>query len=173
MRRGHGPGAIDPPKLRHKRRFVRANRRTATDIRGRSQCLCKHTPPALAMTVEPICPRPNHEGEAAGIDIDRVAEDRSTVIERLDRNQVVPSCNQRVMFAALYFIVVVVDLLEMQRVYADRDDSEDEQLAFKDEPLAPALGERAGRHKASQRPDHMTEKRTSLNFIPCFGGRTI
>ena len=125
------------------------------------------------MTVEPICPRPNHEGEAAGIDIDRVAEDRSTVIEWLDRNQVVPSCNPRIVFAALYFIVVVVDLLEMQRVYTDRDDSEDEQLAFKDEPLAPALRKRPGRHKASQGPDHMTEKRAFLNFVPCFGRGTI
>src|SRR4249920_3784670 len=105
------------------------------------------------MTVEPICPRPSQEGEAAGIDIDGVAEDRSTVVERLDRNKVVPSCNQRIVFAALYFIVVVVDLLEMQRVYTDRDDSEDEQLAFKDEPLAPALRKRPGRHKASQGPD--------------------
>ena len=125
------------------------------------------------MTVEPICPRPNHEGEAAGIDIDGVAEDRSTVIERLDRNQVVPSSNQRIVFAALYFKVVVVDLLKIQRVYPDRDDSEDEQLAFKDEPLAPALRKRPGRHKAGQGPDHMTEKRAFLNFVPCFGCGTI
>jgi hypothetical protein len=55
----------------------------------------------------------------------------------------------------------------------NRDDSEDEQLAFKDEPLAPALRKRPGRHKASQGPDHMTEKRALLNFVPCFGRGTI
>jgi hypothetical protein len=58
-------------------------------------------------------------------------------------------------------------------VYTDRDDSEDEQIAFKDEPLALALRKRPGRHKASQGPDHMTEKRAFLNFVPCFGRGTI
>src|SRR5580693_4092480 len=51
----------------------------------------------------------------------------------------------------------------MQGVRADRDDTEDEELASKDEPLAPALRKRgAGRHKASQGPDDMTEKRAFL-----------
>ena len=41
------------------------------------------------------------------------------------------------------------------------------------EPLALALRKRPGRHKASQGPDHMTEKRAFLNFVPCFGSGTI
>src|SRR5271168_1586456 len=62
----------------------------------------------------------------------------------------------------------------MQGVHADREDTEDEQLASKDEPLAPALRKRgAGRHKASQGPDDMTEKRAFLNFVPRFGRGTI
>src|SRR5947208_2817927 len=92
----------------------------------RSQSLRKRTPPALAMSVEPVGPCPNHEGEAAGIDVDCVAVDRSGVIERLNRNQVVPSRDQRIVFAALYFIVLVVDLLEVQCSYTDRDDPKGE-----------------------------------------------
>ena len=72
------------------------------------------------MSVEPIGPCPNHEGEAAGIDVDCVAVYRLSVSERLDRNQVVPSRDQRIVFAALDLIVLVVDLLDVQCSYTDR-----------------------------------------------------
>src|SRR5713226_7454703 len=105
------------------------------------------------MSVEQIGPCPNHEGEAAGIDVDCVAVDRSGVIEWLDRNQVVPSRDQRIVFAALYLIVLVVDLLDMQCSYTDRDDPKDERFALNREPLAPALRKwGADRHDPSQRP---------------------
>jgi hypothetical protein len=54
--------------------------------RRHSQCPCKRAPSALAMTVKPIGPSPNHKGEAAGIDVDFVAVDRSRVINRVDRD---------------------------------------------------------------------------------------
>ena len=126
------------------------------------------------MTVEPIGPCSNHKGKAASIDVDCVAVDRSGVIERLDRNQVVPSRDQRIVFAALYFIVLLVDLLDMQCSYTDRDDPEDKRPALNREPLAPALRKwGAGRHDPNQGPNDMNEKRAFLNFIPRFGRRTI
>src|SRR5438105_3342494 len=126
------------------------------------------------MSVEPIGPCPNHESESASIDVDSVAVDRSRVIERLDRNQVVPSRDQRIVLAGLYLIVLVVDLLEMQCSYTDRDDPKDERFALNREPLAPALRKwGAGRHDPNQGPNDMNEKRAFLNFIPRFGRRTI
>jgi hypothetical protein len=68
---------------------------------SRSQGLCARTPPPLAMTVEPIGPCTNQPSEPASVDIDRVATNRSRVSEWLDRDQVVPSRDERIMFAAL------------------------------------------------------------------------
>ena len=42
-------------------------------------------------------------------DVDHVAVDRSRVVERFDRDQVVPSRDERVVLAALYFIILLID----------------------------------------------------------------
>jgi hypothetical protein len=77
-------------------------------------------------------------------------------------------------FAALYFIVLLVDLLEMYCVYANRDDPEDEQFTLNREPFAPALRNwRAARHDPRQWPNNVTVKRAFLNFVPRFGRGTI
>src|SRR5262249_61792673 len=119
--------------------MAREIRRAAFGDCWSSQCLCKRAPSALAMTVEQVGPCPNHKGDAAGIDIDRVAVERSQVVERLDRDQVVPSRDERIVLATLYFVVLLVDLLENHRVHPHGDDPEDEQSALHG-ARAPALG---------------------------------
>src|SRR3984893_3415022 len=91
------------------------------------------------MSVEPIGPCPNHEGEVAGIDVDCVAVNRLSVSERLDRNQVIPSRDQRIVLAALYLIALVVDPLDVQCSYTDRDGAKDEQFALNRVPLTPTF----------------------------------
>src|SRR5262245_14849819 len=78
------------------------------------------------------------------------------------------------MFTALYFIIILVDLFETESPNADRDKPEDERFALNREPLAPALRKwGACRRDPRQRPNHINEKRTLLNLVPCFGRRTI
>src|SRR5438270_9308417 len=77
-------------------------------------------------------------------------------------------------FAALYFIVPLVNLLDMHCVYAHGNDPENKQFALNREPLAPALRKwSAARHEPRQWPTHVKEKRAFLNFVPCFGRGTI
>ena len=126
------------------------------------------------MSVEPIGPCPNHEGEAAGIDVDCVAVYRLSISEGLDRNQVIPSRDQRIVLAALYLLGLVVDLLEVQCSYTDRDDAKDEQFALNRVSLAPTFRKwGTNRHEPSQRPNHMTVKGAFLHFVPCFGRGAI
>ena len=129
-RRAPSPSQPSSHRRRNRERLRTEKLLTRRTTPRRSQCLRKRTPPALAMSVEPIGRCPNHEGEVAGIDVDCVAVYRLSVRERLDRNQVVPSRDQRIVLAALYLIVLVVDLLEVQCSYTDRDDAKDEQFAL-------------------------------------------
>ena len=173
-RRAPSPSQPSSHRRRNRERLRTEKSSTRRATRRGSQCLRKRTPPALAMSVEPIGPCPNHEGEAAGIDVDCVAVYRLSVSERLDRNQVVPSRDQRIVFAALYLIVLVVDLLEVQCSYTDRDDAKDEQFALNRVPLAPTFRKWGiDRHEPSQRPNHMTVKGAFLHFVPCFGRGAI
>src|ERR1700686_3379461 len=100
--------------LTHKRHSARGIRGTATYIRWRSQCLCKRTPSALAVTVEPIGPGPNREGQSASVDLDHIPVDRLIGATRLDRNHMIPLLDQRIMLVKMNFEVFVVDLLHMQ-----------------------------------------------------------
>ena len=173
-RRAPSPSQPSSHRRRNRERLRTEKSLTRRTTPRRSQCLRKRTPPALAMSVEPIGPCPNHEGEVAGIDVDCVAVYRLSVRERLDRNQVVPSRDQRIVLAALYLIVLVVDLLEVQCSYTDRDDAKDEQFALNRVPLAPTFWKwGTDRHEPSQRLNHMTVKGAFLHFVPCFGRGAI
>ena len=151
-RRAPSPSQPSSHRRRNREQLRTEKSLTRRTTPRRSQCLRKRTPPALAMSVEPIGPCPNHEGEVAGIDVDCVAVYRLSVRERLDRNQVVPSRDHRIVLAALYLIVLVVDLLEVQCSYTDRDDAKDEQFALNRVPLAPTFWKwGTDRHEPSQR----------------------
>ena len=164
-RRAPSPSQPSSHRRRNRERLRTEKSLTRRTTPRRSQCLRKRTPPALAMSVEPIGRCPNHEGEVAGIDVDCVAVYRLSVRERLDRNQVVPSRDQRIVLAALYLIVLVVDLLEVQCSYTDRDDAKDEQFALNCVPFAPTFWKwGTDRHEPSQRLNHMTVKGAFLRL---------
>jgi hypothetical protein len=76
--------------------------------------------------------------------------------------------------AALYLIALVVDPLDVQCSYTDRDDAKDEQFALNRLPLAPTFRKwGTNRHEPSQRPNHMTVKGAFLHFVSCFGRGAI